>query len=69
MFLLVQGVHFLMTLKGTQPKLLKQFESLPGAEVPYGNEQRDTGHQHGRKSIRRIKVSTLTGGIRFPHAV
>lgn len=66
-FLHARGAHFLMTVKGNQPKLLKQLETLPWKEVPQGNQQQDTGH--GRRSIRRIKVATLTGGIKFPHAL
>ncbi|GAA4369485.1 ISAs1 family transposase [Paeniglutamicibacter cryotolerans] len=66
-FLHARGAHFLLTVKGNQPKLLRQLQALPWKEVPQGNQQRDTGH--GRRSIRRIKVATLTGGITFPHAL
>ncbi|WP_220094073.1 ISAs1 family transposase [Arthrobacter sp. AQ5-05] len=66
-FLHARRAHFLMTVKGNQPKLLKQLQALPWKEVPWGNQQQDTGH--GRRSIRRIKVATLTGGIKFPHAL
>lgn len=66
-FLHARGAHFLMTVKGNQPKLLKQLQSLPWKEIPQGNQQQDTGH--GRRSIRRIKIATLTGGIKFPHAL
>lgn len=71
-FLHARGAHFLMTVKGNQPKLLKQLQALPWNEVPQGNQQQDTGHGRRsirRMSIRRIKVATLTGGIKFPHAL
>ncbi|MBB2997466.1 ISAs1 family transposase [Paeniglutamicibacter cryotolerans] len=64
-FLHKRGAHFVMTVKGNQPKLLKHLAALPWDAVPVGNDQRDTGH--GRRSIRRIKVASIPTGVRFPH--
>lgn len=38
-FLHARGAHFVMTVKGNQPNLLKQLTDLPWDQVPQGNEQ------------------------------
>ena len=64
-FLHQQGAHFVLTVKANQPKLLKHLTALPWELAPVGNDQRDTGH--GRRAIRRIKVSSVPKGLGFPH--
>jgi predicted transposase YbfD/YdcC len=61
-----RGAHYLVTVKGNQPGLLRQLRSLPWKDVPQGHVQ--DGRAHGRIERRIVKVVTITAGIAFPHA-
>jgi predicted transposase YbfD/YdcC len=61
-----RGAHYLITVKGNQPKLHQQLRSLPWKDVPIGHTQ--TGRAHGRIEKRTLKVVTIAAGILFPHA-
>jgi predicted transposase YbfD/YdcC len=61
-----RGAHYLVTVKGNQPGLLRQLRSLPWKDVPEGHVQ--DGRAHGRIEQRIVKVVTITAGIAFPHA-
>lgn len=66
--LAVAGGHLMVAVKGNQPKLFAQLKALPWAQVPVGDQTRDTGH--GRKETRTVKAITIQtpGGLGFPHA-
>nr|WP_239096021.1 ISAs1 family transposase [Micromonospora lutea] len=61
------GGHLMVAVKGNQPKLFAQLKALPWAQVPVGDQTRDTGH--GRKETRTVKAITIQtpGGLGFPH--
>jgi predicted transposase YbfD/YdcC len=61
-----RGAHYLVTVKGNQPGLLRQLRSLPWKEVPEGHVQ--DGRAHGRIEKRIVKAVTVTAGLAFPHA-
>jgi predicted transposase YbfD/YdcC len=61
-----RGAHYLVTVKGNQPGLLRQLRSLPWKGVPQGHVQQ--GRAHGRIERRIVKVVTVTAGLAFPHA-
>jgi predicted transposase YbfD/YdcC len=61
-----RGAHYLITVKGNQPKLQQQLRSLPWKDVPVGHDQ--SGRAHGRIEKRTLKVVTIAAGILFPHA-
>jgi predicted transposase YbfD/YdcC len=61
-----RGAHYLITVKGNQPKLRHQLRSLPWKDVPIGDTQ--TARAHGRIEKRTLKVVTIAAGILFPHA-
>ena len=61
-----RGAHYLVTVKGNQPGLLRQLRSLPWRDVPEGHAQDSRGH--GRIERRIVKVVTVTAGLAFPHA-
>jgi predicted transposase YbfD/YdcC len=61
-----RGAHYLVTVKGNQPGLLRQLRSLPWKDVPAGHIQ--DGRAHGRIERRAIKVVTVSAGLAFPHA-
>ena len=61
-----RGAHYLVTVKGNQPGLLRQLRSLPWTGVPPGDVS--AGRAHGRAEKRTIKVVTVTAGLGFPHA-
>jgi len=61
-----RGAHYLVTVKGNQPGLLRQLRSLPWKGVPQGHVQE--GRAHGRIERRIVKVVTVTAGLAFPHA-
>jgi predicted transposase YbfD/YdcC len=61
-----RGAHYLVTVKGNQPGLLRQLRSLPWKDVPQGHVQE--GRAHGRIERRIVKVVTITAGLAFPHA-
>ena len=61
-----RGAHYLVTVKGNQPGLLRQLRSLPWRDVPAGHAH--DGRGHGRIERRIVKADTVTAGIAFPHA-
>jgi len=61
-----RGAHYLVTVKGNQPSLLRQLRSLPWKQVPLGHVQ--DGRGHGRIEKRIVKVVTVAAGLAFPHA-
>ena len=50
-----------------QPKLHAQLAALPWRDVPVGDLTRDRGH--GRVETRQLKVTAVSIGLLFPHAV
>ena len=61
-----RGAHYLVTVKGNQPGLLRQLRSLPWKDVSPGHVSEGRGH--GRAEKRTVKVVTVKAGIVFPHA-
>jgi predicted transposase YbfD/YdcC len=61
-----RGAHYLVTVKGSQPGLLRQLRSLPWKDVPPGHACE--GRAHGRVEKRIVKAVTVTAGLLFPHA-
>lgn len=61
-----RGAHYLVTVKGNQPGLLRQLRSLPWKDVPPGHVSE--GKAHGRAEKRIVKVVTVAAGPGFPHA-
>jgi predicted transposase YbfD/YdcC len=62
------GGHLMVAVKGNQPTLHAQLKALPWAQIPVGDQTRETGH--GRTETRTVKAVTVTlpGGLGFPHA-
>ncbi len=65
-YLAARGAHWMLTVKGNQPKLRQQLAALPWREVEVGH--RSTENSHGRRAIRTLKVVSIAAGIDFPHA-
>jgi predicted transposase YbfD/YdcC len=61
-----RGAHWVLTVKGNQPRLRRQLAELPWRQVSEGHRSVETGH--GRREIRVLKVVTIAAGIEFPHA-
>lgn len=61
-----RGAHWVLTVKGNQPRLRRQLAELPWRDVGEGHRSVETGH--GRREIRVLKVVTIAAGIEFPHA-
>ena len=61
-----RGAHWVLTVKGNQPRLRRQLAGLPWRDVAQGHRSAETGH--GRREIRTLKVVTIAAGIEFPHA-
>lgn len=64
-----RGAHYLLTVKGNQPTLLRQLQALPWEQVPVADHT--SGKGHGRREERTLKVTAIkTGaaGIAFPSA-
>ncbi len=61
-----RGAHWVLTVKGNQPRLRRQLAALPWREVE--TSHRDAATAHGRREIRTLKVVTIAAGIEFPHA-
>jgi predicted transposase YbfD/YdcC len=61
-----RGAHWVLTVKGNQPRLRRQLAQLPWRDVAEGHRSVETGH--GRREIRVLKVVTIAAGIEFPHA-
>ena len=58
--------HFVLTVKGNQPKLHKQLCALPWKRVCAGHKTRESAN--GREIERTIKCVSVDAGIKFPHA-
>ena len=61
-----RGAHWVLTVKGNQPRLRRQLAQLPWRQVETGHRSAETAH--GRREIRTLKVVTIAAGIEFPHA-
>jgi predicted transposase YbfD/YdcC len=61
-----RGAHWVLSVKGNQPRLRRQLATLPWREVETAHRSVETGH--GRREIRTLKVVTIAAGIDFPHA-
>jgi len=61
-----RGAHWVLTVKGNQPRLRRQLAELPWRQVEPDHRSADTAH--GRREIRTLKVVTIAAGIEFPHA-
>lgn len=59
------GAHYVLQVKGNQPRLHAQAKQLPWAQAPILVRTREAGH--GRRETRTAKV-LATGGLEFPHA-
>jgi predicted transposase YbfD/YdcC len=65
-YLRSRGAHWVLTVKGNQPRLRRQLAGLPWRALPVDDRRAETSH--GRREIRSIKVVTIAAGIAFPHA-
>ena len=61
-----RGMHWLLTVKGNQPRLRRQLARLPWRQVETAHRSAETSH--GRREIRILKVVTIAAGNEFPHA-
>ncbi len=61
-----RGAHWVLTVKGNQPRLRRQLATLPWRHVEPAH--RSAAIAHGRREIRTLKVVTIAAGIEFPHA-
>lgn len=61
-----RGAHYLLTVKGNQPGLHDQLESLPWKRVRAGNRTKERAN--GRDIERTVKCVNVAAGINFPHA-
>jgi predicted transposase YbfD/YdcC len=61
-----RGAHWLLTVKGNQPRLRRQLAGLPWRQVDVAHRAAATAH--GRREIRTLKVVSIAAGIEFPHA-
>lgn len=64
--LAARGAHWVLTVKGNQPRLRRQLAGLPWREVEVSHRSAETAH--GRREIRTTRVVTVAAGIAFPHA-
>jgi predicted transposase YbfD/YdcC len=64
--LAARGAHWVLSVKGNQPRLRRQLAALPWREVEIAH--RSAATMHGRREIRTLKVVTIAAGIEFPHA-
>ena len=65
--LAARGAHWVLTVKGNQPRLRRQLAGLPWRQVEPAHRSTETAH--GRREIRTIRVVTIAAGIAFPYAV
>ncbi len=63
-YLTGRGAHWLLTVKGNQPKLRAQLRALPWTDVPVADQTSNSGH--GRTETRMVKHTTVGAGITFP---
>jgi predicted transposase YbfD/YdcC len=61
-----RGAHWVLTVKGNQPRLRRQLATLPWRDVEPGHRRAETAH--GRREIRTLKAVLIAAGIEFPHA-
>jgi predicted transposase YbfD/YdcC len=61
-----RGAHWVLSVKGNQPRLRRQLAGLPWRQVEPAH--RSTVTAHGRREIRTLRVVTIAAGIEFPHA-
>jgi predicted transposase YbfD/YdcC len=61
-----RGAHWVLSVKGNQPRLRHQLAQIPWREVEPAHRSAET--THGRREIRTLKVLTIAAGIEFPHA-
>ena len=61
-----RGAHWVLTVKGNQPRLRRQLAALPWRQVDLAHRRVETAH--GRREIRTLKVVTIAEGIAFPYA-
>ncbi len=61
-----RGAHYVLTVKGNQPRLHHQLESLPWKRIRAGDRTREQAN--GRQIERTVKCVSVAGGINFPHA-
>jgi len=66
-YLTRRGAHYLFTVKGNQPRLHAQLKALPWREVPAVDVVHGKGH--GRTESRSVKITAVSAGLAFPHAV
>ncbi|MFD6187169.1 ISAs1 family transposase [Streptomyces goshikiensis] len=63
-----KNAHYLMVVKGNQPKLHAALKALPWKEVTARRYDRERGH--GRRETRSVRTLTVTGlGLDFPYLV
>ncbi|MFD9334933.1 ISAs1 family transposase [Streptomyces sp. NPDC060028] len=63
-----KNAHYLMVVKGNQPKLHAALKALPWKEVTARRYDREAGH--GRRETRSVRTLTVTGlGLDFPYLV
>jgi predicted transposase YbfD/YdcC len=65
-YLRERGGHYLLIVKGNQPRLHAQLSGLPWARIPVVDHTRNKAH--GRLESRTLKIAAVTAGIEFPHA-
>jgi predicted transposase YbfD/YdcC len=65
-YLTGRGAHYLLTVKGNQPKLHAQLKALPWRDIPAVDVTGGAGH--GRAESRTVKITAVSVGIGFPHA-
>jgi predicted transposase YbfD/YdcC len=65
-YLTSRGAHYVLTVKGNQPRLHRQLRALPWAQIPTVERTCDKGH--GRIESRTLKLAAVPAGIGFPHA-
>jgi predicted transposase YbfD/YdcC len=57
---------YVFVAKGNQPKLQARLVKLPWDQIPVGHHASEKGH--GRKESRTLQVTSVRGGLGFPHA-
>ncbi|MET8355278.1 ISAs1 family transposase [Micromonospora sp. NPDC005206] len=65
-YLAERGAHWILTVKGNQPRLRAQLAALPWRAV--ADADRGTYRGHGRREIRTLKILSVSTGIDFPNA-
>jgi predicted transposase YbfD/YdcC len=64
----VKKAHYLLVVKGNQPKLHAAIKALPWKDVTARRYDRERGH--GRRETRSVRTLTVTSlGLDFPHVV